>query len=150
MKNWNLRLKLGLVILSFFMILGFFFPLLYSGNVTEWSTYPTNLKPSMEHFLGTNSLGQDIFWLLCNSIRTSFLIGLFVAFFSTLIGILAGLVAGLKGGAVDRIVMLLADTFIVIPSLPILILIGSLTKGTASLFLIGGVLIAFNWPWPAR
>lgn len=150
MKNWNFRLKVGLFILSFFLILGFFFPLLYSGNITEWNTYPTNLKPSLEHFLGTNSLGQDIFWLLCNSIRNSFLIGLFVAFISTLIGIIAGLSAGIKGGALDRVVMLLADTFISIPSLPILILIGSLTKGTASLFLIGGVLILFNWPWPAR
>ena len=115
-----------------------------------WNTYPNNLRPGREHFLGTNSLGQDIFWLLCNSIRNSFLIGLFVAFFATLIGVLLGLLAGFKGGVIDRIVMLLADTFIVIPSLPILILIGSLTKGSASLILIGGVLVIFNWPWPAR
>jgi len=150
MKYWNFRLKLGLVILSFFFIIGFIFPLFYSGNVTDWNAYPTNLKPGMEHILGTNSLGQDIFWLLCSSIKNSFLIGLFVAFFATLIGVFIGLIAGFKGGIVDRIVMLIADTFIVIPSLPILILLGSLTKGSASLFLIGGVLIVFNWPWPAR
>lgn len=150
MKHWNFRLKLGLVILVVFIIVGFIFPFFYSGNVTEWNTYPRNLKPGLEHFLGTNSLGQDIFWLLCSSIQNSFIIGVFVATFATVIGVLVGLLAGLKGGAIDRTVMLLADTFIVIPSLPILILLGSLTKGSASLFIIGGVLIIFNWPWPAR
>lgn len=150
MKHWNFRLKLGLAILSVFVIIGFVFPFFHSGNVTEWNTFPSNLKPSIEHFLGTNSLGQDIFWLLCSSIQNSFLIGLFVAVLATAIGVLVGLAAGLKGGAVDRVVMLLADTFIVIPSLPILILLGSLTKGSASLVLIGVVLVAFNWPWPAR
>lgn len=150
MKHWNLRLKLGLFIVSIFIIIGFIFPLFYSGSVTAWNTYTSNLKPSAEHFLGTNNLGQDIFFLLSNSIKSSFLIGLFVAFLATLIGVLLGLVAGLKGGTLDRIIMLLADTFIVIPSLPILILLASFTKGSASLFLIGGVLTIFNWPWPAR
>lgn len=150
MKHWNFRLKLGLAILLVFAVLGFVLPVFHTGNVTEWNTYPNNLKPSLEHFLGTNSLGQDIFWLLCSSIQNSFLIGLFVAVLATAIGVLVGLAAGLQGGMADRVIMLLADTFIVIPSLPILILLGSLTKGTASLFLIGGVLVVFNWPWPAR
>lgn len=150
MKHWNFRLKLGVFILLFFIIIGFVLPLFHAGNVTEWNNYSNNQKPSLEHFLGTNSLGQDIFWLLCSSIQNSFLIGLFVAFFATIIGVLFGLLAGFRGGAVDRVVMLLADTFIVIPSLPILILLGSLTKGTASLVLVGTVLVVFNWPWPAR
>lgn len=150
MKHWNFRLKLGVIILSIFLIIGFILPLFHSGNVTEWNTYPNNLKPSAEHFLGTNSLGQDIFWLLCYSIQNSFIIGLFVAFFATVIGVLLGLLAGFKGGFIDRLIMLFADTFIVIPSLPILILLGSLSKGTASLMLIGAVLVVFNWPWPAR
>lgn len=150
MKHWNFRLKLGVAIISFFLIIGFIFPLFHSGNVTQWSTYPNNLKVSGQHWLGTNSLGQDIFWLLCYSIQNSFLIGLFVALIATFVGVLLGLLAGFKGGFIDRLIMLLADTFIVIPSLPILILLGSMTKGSASLFLVGGVLIVFNWPWPAR
>lgn len=150
MKHWNFRLKLGLFILAVFFVIGFIFPLFQGGSVTEWNQYPSNLKPGGEHLLGTNSLGQDIFRLLCSSIKNSFLIGLFVAVLATFIGVLMGLTAGLKGGLIDRLIMLLADTFIVIPSLPILILLGSLTKGSASLFLIGGVLVFFNWPWPAR
>ncbi len=150
MKHWNFRLKSGALILAFFLILSFVLPLFCHENVTEWNVYPANLKPTAEHFLGTNGLGQDTFWLLCYSIQNSFIIGLFVALFATIIGVILGLLAGLKGGVTDRVIMMFADTFIVIPSLPILILIGSLTKGSASLWVIGAVLIVFNWPWPAR
>ncbi|KQX62666.1 MULTISPECIES: ABC transporter permease [Paenibacillus] len=150
MKNWNFRLKTGVFILGIFLILGFILPLFHSGNPTEWGTYPKNLKPSSAHFFGTTNLGQDTFWLLAKSIQNSFIIGIMVAFFATVIGALLGLLAGFKGGFLDRLITLLTDSFIVIPSLPILILLGSLMKGRASLFYIALVLIIFNWPWPAR
>lgn len=150
MKNWNLRLKLGVIILAIFLILGFIVPLFYSGNPVEWSKYPKNLKPGIQHLLGTTNLGQDTFWLLAKSVQNSFIIGIIVAFFATLIGVLLGLLAGFKGGILDRIITLFMDSFIVIPSLPILILLGSMLKGRASILYIALVLIIFNWPWPAR
>ncbi|MBS4197625.1 ABC transporter permease [Lederbergia citri] len=150
MKNWNVRLKFGLLILIVFLILGFIVPFFYNGNPTEWGTYPNNLQPSWEHWFGTTNLGQDTFWLLAKAIQNSFFIGIFVAFFATLIGAILGLWAGFKGGFIDRLITLLTDSFIVIPALPILILLGSMMKGKASLLYIAIVLIIFNWPWPAR
>ncbi|MEF2245116.1 MULTISPECIES: ABC transporter permease [unclassified Paenibacillus] len=150
MKNWNFRLSAGMIILILFLILGFIVPLFSTVNSMEWGTYPKNLKPSWDHFLGTTNLGQDTFWLLADAIRNSFIIGILVAFFATLIGVILGLWAGFKGGIVDRLITLMTDSFIVIPSLPILILLGSMLKGRASLLYIALVLIIFNWPWPAR
>ena len=150
MKYWNFRLKFGIILVGIFVLLGYGVSMFTPGIITEWSTYISNLKPSAEHLLGTNSLGQDIFWLLANSVRNSFTIGLIVALLATVIGVIFGLLAGFKGGFTDRLIMLCADTFIVIPSLPILILLSSLAKGAASLFMICGVLVVFNWPWPAR
>lgn len=150
MKNWNFRLRTGVIILSFFMILGFVVPYFSSIDPVAWGTYPKNLKPSSEHLLGTTNLGQDIFWLSAEAIQNSFIIGVIVAFFATVIGALLGLWAGFKGGFIDRIITLMTDSFIVIPSLPILILLGSMLKGRASLIYIALVLIMFNWPWPAR
>jgi len=149
-KHWNFRLKAGVILLTFFAILGFIVPLFYDGIVTQWNNYPINVAPGAEHFLGTNSLGQDIFWLLANSIKNSFMMGIVVAIFATIIGVLLGLLAGLLGGAVDRTIMLIADTIIVVPALPILILLSSLTKGAVSIVFISAILIFFNWPWPAR
>lgn len=73
-----------------------------------------------------------------------------VALFATVIGVLVGLTAGFVGGALDRILMFICDSIIVVPSLPILILMGSILKGRASIMAIAGILIIFNWPWPAR
>lgn len=149
-KYWNFRLCLGIILLGVFLFIGFIMPLFCKVNPVEWQTYPRNKEPSLEHWLGTSGLGQDTFWLLAYSIRNSFMIGVMVAFFATLIGVFMGLLAGFKGGWLDRIITLLTDSFIVIPSLPILILISGMIKGAAPLIYIAVVLIIFNWPWPAR
>ena len=143
-------MTVGLAILAAFILLGGILPFFSPEDPRDWIRYPRNLPPSAEHLLGTTNLGQDTFWLLSYATQNSLLIGLFVAFFATLIGVFAGLAAGFLGGIPDRVITLLADVFIVVPSLPILILMSSLMQGRASLFLISIILIFFNWPWPAR
>ena len=150
MKRWNIRLKFGIAVLSLFLIFGFILPHFYPNNPVEWSIYPKNMKPDIHHFFGTTGLGQDTFWLLAKSVQNSFIIGITVSFFATLIGVMMGIWAGFRGGFSDRAITLLTDSFIVIPALPILILLGSLFKGNAPIFFIALILILFNWPWPAR
>ena len=149
-RYWNARLRVGVVLLAVFLVWGFIAPLFCTVDPVEWQTYPRNLAPSAEHWLGTTGLGQDTFWLLAYSIRNSFLVGVCVAFFATMIGVFVGLLAGFQGGWADRLITLLTDSFIVIPSLPILILVSSMIKGSAPLFYIALILVIFNWPWPAR
>lgn len=149
-KHWPMQLKVGAILLGLCLVVGFILPIFGEASPETWNTYMKNLSPDGEHLLGTTSLGQDTFWLLAKSIQNSFVIGLIVAFFATVIGVLMGLLAGFQGGLVDRAITLLMDTFIVIPSLPILILLGSLLKGRASVLSISLVLVLFNWPWPAR
>lgn len=144
------RLVIGLVIVGFFFVLGFILPYFAPVDPTEWSTYFRNLPPSLEHIMGTNNLGQDIFWLWTWSIHNSLMIGLSVAFFATIIGVLVGLLSGFLGGGADRSLTLLMDVIIAVPSLPILILISALLGGSGSLAIIAVVLVIFNWPWPGR
>ena len=146
----NFRLVFGLIILSIILGIGFITPMLNPDNPIEWMRHMKNLPASWEYPLGTTNLGQDTFQLLALSIRNSFQIGLVVALCATAIGVLVGLIAGFSGGALDRGLTLLADSFIVIPSLPILILLSSLIKGSVSVLYISIILIIFNWPWPAR
>ena len=150
MRNSNPRLRAGLFILAAFILLGGILPFFSPEDPRSWIKYRRNLPPSAEHLLGTTNLGQDTFWLLSYATQNSLFIGVFVAFFATLIGVFAGLAAGFLGGIPDRLITLLADVFIVVPSLPILILMSSLLQGRASLLLISIILILFNWPWPAR
>lgn len=133
-------------ILLFLAILSLFCPY----DITRWNVFPRDLHPSLQHILGTNSKGQDVFWEATFAIRNSLIISLIAALFSRVIAIVVGLVAGYLGGRIDRVFMSISDSFLILPLLPILILISSLIKGHLSLFSLGILLGIFGWPWDAR
>jgi peptide/nickel transport system permease protein len=58
--------------------------------------------------------------------------------------------AGYVGGWLDRVLTALMDTFIAIPSFPILIVLSTLVRGQTSFWLVGVILVFFGWPWSAR
>lgn len=149
-KNTNGRFKVGLIITAIFLIIGFVVYYFPHVNPFTYNTYPGKLAPNGEHWLGTTAMGQDTMWLLVEAIHNSLTIGLIVATIGTVLGVLVGLVAGFAGGALDRILMVITDTFVVIPSLPILILMTSLMKGSSTTVLLALVLAMFAWAWPSR
>lgn len=106
--------------------------------------------PSLEHYFGTNSRGQDIFWWMTYAVRNSLLVGVITAVISRVIAILVGLTAGYQGGRIDKLLMSLNDSFVVLPLLPILILLGFLLRDMMNLFLLGVILGFFGWPYDAR
>ena len=85
--------KFPLVCIAFVAILALFGPLFSPYSATDYSggMFET---PSSLHWLGTNRLGQDIFSQLLYGTRTSVLIGLCIAFCSTVLSVLLGLAAG--------------------------------------------------------
>ncbi|MGB9857801.1 MAG: ABC transporter permease [Dictyoglomaceae bacterium] len=133
-------------ILLFLAILSFFSP--YS--FTKWNIFPRDLPPSFQHILGTNSKGQDVFWEATFAIRNSLIVALIAAIFSRIIAVIVGLITGYVGGSLDRFLMSINDSFLVLPLLPILILISSLIKGHMNLFSLGLILGIFGWAWDAR
>ena len=150
-KNASFRLKAGLIMTIFFLILGFVVYFIPHTNPFPNNVMQKNLPPSSEHFFGTTSQGQDIFWLLIEAIHNSLSIGFIVAFLGTVVGVFVDLVAGFVGGGVDRVLMVITDTFVVIPSLPVLILMTSLMRGSGStVILMALVLALFAWAWPSR
>ncbi|HLI87530.1 MAG TPA: ABC transporter permease [Ktedonobacteraceae bacterium] len=146
----NLRLKLGIAILAFFVIGSLVLPFFTSVNPSQQATYLKNLPMSGQHLLGTNALGQDIFWFLVFAVRNSLILGVTVSLCITVISTLMGLSAGYLGGWYERIIMLVVDAFITIPVFPILIVLSALVRGSPSFILIGLVLVVFGWAWGAR
>ena len=149
-KNANVRLKVGIIITAFFLFLGFVVYYIPHVDPFTYNTYRGKLPPSWTHPLGTTSMGQDVFWLLIEAIHNSLLIGFIVAWIGTVVGVFVGLFSGFVGGAADRILMVVTDTFVVIPSLPILVLMTSLMKGSATIVVMALVLGVFAWAWPSR
>ena len=146
----NFRLALGITILAVFVLGSLILPFFSPVNPSAQGTYMKNMPFSLEHPLGTNTLGQDIMWFLIFAIRNSLLLGVSVSLLINIIAVLMGLTAGYLGGWWERVIMLITDSFITIPTLPILIILSSLIKGSASFVSIGLILVAFGWAWNAR
>ena len=146
----NARLKIGIIILAIFVLGSFILPLFNDVDPTKQGTYAKRLPPSLEHPLGTNSLGQDIFWFLVYAVRNSLMLGVSVSIVTILVAGTVGLIAGYVGGSFDRVVMTLTDTVIAIPTFPILIVLGTLVRGQTSFWMVGLILVFFGWAWGAR
>jgi peptide/nickel transport system permease protein len=146
----NTRLRIGLIILTIFVLGSFILPIFNDVDPSRQGSYPKNLPPSLEHPLGTNSLGQDIFWFLLIAIRNSLILGVSVSCVTTLTAGTLGLLAGYVGGLPDRALTALMDTAIAIPAFPILIVLSTLVRGNTSFLIVGVILMFFGWPWSAR
>jgi peptide/nickel transport system permease protein len=135
-----------LVAVVFMIFLSFISP--YDPNKSFVVAMDT--PPSLEHVFGTDSRGQDIFWWMTFAVRNSLLMGVITAVISRVIAILVGLAAGYQGGWIDRVLMSVNDSFVVLPLLPILILLGFLLRDIMNLYLLGVILGLFGWPYDAR
>jgi peptide/nickel transport system permease protein len=117
---------------------------------TLWNVVPKNLGPSLEHPLGTDSNGQDIFWQATYAVRNSLLISLIAASVSRVIAILVGMLAGYKRGNTDRVLMFITDGMLVIPLFLILVMLAMMVRQHMNLAVLGLLLSAFGWAWDAR
>ena len=135
-----------LLVLGALALLSFFSPY----DPAEWRAVPRDLPPSSEHLLGTNSLGQDVFWRMTFAIRNSVLVALLAATISRAIAMTVGLLAGYYGGIVDRVLMFINDGFIVLPLLLILVLLALLIREQLSLVSMALLFGFMGWALDAR
>jgi len=106
------------------------------------------LPPSLEHPLGTDFEGKDIFSQIVNGARDVLFVAFLAGTVSVLIATLMGSLAGFMGGFVDNIIMASVDTILTIPQIPLLSVLAALTRlDNFTLALLIGVL---SWPALAR
>lgn len=117
---------------------------------TLWNVAPRDMKPSMEHWLGTDSNGQDIFWQATFAVRNSLIISLIAGIVSRVIAILVGMVSGYKGEMTDRVLTFFSDSLLVIPLFLIMVMLSMLVRQYMNLVILGLLLSFFGWAWDAR
>ena len=143
------RFTFSFIVLATILVmatLSFFSPF----DPTLWNVVPRDMKPSADHFLGTDSNGQDIFWQATFAVRNYLIISLISALVSRTIAILVGMVAGYKGGALDRVLMFIGDSLLVIPLFLMFVMIAMMVRQYLNLVTLGLMLAVFGWPWDAR
>ena len=131
--------RCGVVILSIvvtLLVMSFFSP--YEPD--DRRAVPRNEPPSRTYVMGTNSQGQDVFWMLTFGIRNSLIVAGLAVAIGRGIGVILGLVSGYLGGLWDRVLSSLVDSFIVIPRLPLLILIAAMVRGQLTFIGLGIIL----------
>ena len=100
----------------------------------------------------TGMLQLDVMTLVANGGRTSLIIGFATAIGSITIGTFVGVIAGFIGGKVDSFLMRLADVFLMIPSLFVILFLARIFQGEGG----GGVwslvivFVGFGWMGLAR
>jgi peptide/nickel transport system permease protein len=144
----NNKLKVGLAVLLFFVVLTFVGPLLTDYQPMDY-VGPLSAPPSSEFWFGTTSFGQDVFTQFVHGLKASFLVGIIGGGIGTLLGILVGFIAGYRGGVVDEILNTLTNIVLVIPTLAVLLIIVAYLDVRG--ILIESVFIGLTaWPWAAR
>jgi len=120
--------KIGAVMLAFFLLMALFGPMVAPYDPGAHQTNPDgswykNQGPSVEHPLGTNSEGQDLFSRLLYGARIAFIAGVATAFIVGVLGTIAGITAGYYGGNVENFIMRLVDLAYGVPFLPFAIVL---------------------------
>ena len=121
LKKCNGRVIAGVVILGMVLLVAILAPVLAPHDPYELGI--PYLRPSAEHPLGTNDIGQDILSELIYGTRISLLIGVVSALAVTIVGTALGILSGYLGGLVDRVIMQATNVAMALPSLPLTIIL---------------------------
>lgn len=114
--------KLAMVGLFVFCIIVFFAVFAdafadYEADCVAQNVFQRHMAPCLDHIMGTDAFGRDVFARIIFGARISLYVSLSVMLLSVSIGTIIGAVVGYYGGKVDSIVMRIVDVFLAVPSI---------------------------------
>ncbi len=146
-----LRRPGALVALAFLVVicgLSVFAPIISRYTPTQTDVTEKFLSPSLDHFLGTDELGRDLFARVLSGGRLALAISVGATALALAIGSTWGGFTAVRGGWYDDILMRIADALMAVPMvLAALIFVAVFGTSVHSLTAIIGLLEA---PWTAR
>ena len=129
------RGRFGLSVLGFFIFIAIFGAALAPDN-PDASSLQTLEPPSSEHWLGTTEQGSDVLSQILVGARVSIVVGFSAAIISAVIGAAVGLLSGYFGGWTDRILDGIDNWFLVIPTLPLMIVLSALLSPSLGVLIL--------------
>lgn len=133
----------GLAILLLIILACVFAPLIAPYDPDFIDVTALYQKPCLEHIMGCDNLGRDIFSRLLYGGRYSLSLGFICALTGMFLGVFFGCIVGYAGGSVDNLVMRICDIWSAIPGMLLAILIstalGSGFINTCLAMTVGGI-----------
>jgi len=112
----SLLARIGFAIVLVLILAALFAPWIGHANPSAQNLATRLQPPSMQHWMGTDELGRDIFSRILFGARISLLVSICVVLGCGTIGLTVGLLAGYTSGAFDRVVnLLLINAFLSFP-----------------------------------
>ena len=133
------------LVMTLLILMGYIWP---PYSPTQMDASAQMQAPSLQHLLGTDNFGRDIFSRVIYGGRISLTVGLCAVVINVVLGVVMGLLAGYFRGVWEVIVMRLADIFMSFPT-TILALTMVAVVG-ASLGTVIGVIGILGWPGIAK
>jgi peptide/nickel transport system permease protein len=145
----NPKARIGIILVGFMVVVALIAPLISVRDPTAFNILATRQAPSWNHLFGTTDQGSDVFSQVVVGARRSLILGAAAAVLATGLATVLGVFAAYSGGIVDEVVNFLTNVFLVIPTIPLLIVISGYlkTRGLMTMILVLGLTL---WSFEAR
>ena len=144
----NISSKLSISFLGLIFFVAVFAPWVAPYSYETQDTLNALANPSLNHWMGTDRLGRDLFSRLIYGARVSLFIGTVTTLLALLIGTIFGAISGYFGGRLDSMMMRFVDVVFALPDMLMIILITVIMgRGVAGMFI---ALTLVSWVTIAR
>ena len=130
----NYLAQIGFLIVVLFLLIAIFGPLIAPYDFLSQNIDRALEEPSLDHLMGTDPMGRDIFSRMIFGARTAAIVAFTTTIISLILGIIIGTIAGFSGGKIDAILMWFTDVTMSVPGLLLAILINASIKPPISNF----------------
>lgn len=136
--------------LAIILVLVAIFAPIVSGGIdpTEGSLADAIKAPSAEHIFGTDKMGRDIYARVIYGSRVSLVSSFSIVFLAFGVGTLLGIIAGYFRGAVDMVIMRIADMMLAFPGLVLAMAVAGIMGASIRNAILAIALV--TWPKYAR
>ena len=130
----------GLIIILTILILALIAPIIAPYDPSFIDINSILFPPSIDHLMGTDGLGRDVFSRMLYGAQISLLVGFVAVGIASLIGVILGSLAGFYRGWVDSLIMRFVDIMLSIPTFfLILAVIAFLTPSIWNIMIVIGL-----------
>jgi ABC-type dipeptide/oligopeptide/nickel transport system permease subunit len=119
----NPRMIVGGTLLFILLFVAIFAPIIAPYDPIKVNVTDALEPPSLDHLLGTDDLGRDVFSRVLWGSRISLSVGVISVSIGFLVGVTIGLLAGYLGGTFDLLAMRFIDALLAFPALVLAIAI---------------------------